>query len=54
MVKALKAEGHRALATPRQLARFLCGLASPATTQGEAGDETRGSGRWPTSGFPGS
>ena len=33
IVKSLKAEGHRALATPRQLARFLCGLASPATTR---------------------
>ncbi len=28
---SLRQEGHRALATPRQRARFLCGLASPAT-----------------------
>jgi ATP-dependent DNA helicase RecQ len=32
-VQALRAEGHAALATPRQLARFLCGLTSPATTR---------------------
>ena len=29
----LKARPHPALATPRQLARFLCGLTSPATTR---------------------
>ncbi len=29
--ESLKREGHRALATPRQRARFLCGLSSPAT-----------------------
>ena len=29
----LRAEGHAALAAPRQLARFLCGIASPATTR---------------------
>jgi len=29
----LEAEGHEALSTPRQLARFLCGLGSPATTR---------------------
>ncbi|MHC4696691.1 MAG: RecQ family zinc-binding domain-containing protein [Planctomycetota bacterium] len=29
----LRAEGHEALTTPRQLARFLCGLSSPATTR---------------------
>ncbi len=33
-VEALRAEGHRALAAPRQLARFLCGLSSPATSRG--------------------
>ena len=32
-LKNLCAEGHQALATPRQLARFLCGIASPATTR---------------------
>ena len=32
-LRALCAEGHAALATPRQLARFLCGLSSPATTR---------------------
>ncbi len=26
-------EGHEALSTPRQLARFLCGISSPATTR---------------------
>ena len=29
----LYSEGHRALATPRQLTRFLCGLTSPATSR---------------------
>jgi ATP-dependent DNA helicase RecQ len=33
IVKELLLENHRALATRRQLARFLCGLASPATTR---------------------
>ncbi len=33
MVAALRAENHPALATPRQAARFWCGLASPATTR---------------------
>ncbi len=30
-IRQLRAEGHAALAAPRQLARFLCGLSSPAT-----------------------
>jgi ATP-dependent DNA helicase RecQ len=30
---SLRREGHAALGTSRQLARFLCGLASPATTR---------------------
>jgi ATP-dependent DNA helicase RecQ len=34
VIAAVRAEGHAALATPRQLTRFLCGLASPATTRG--------------------
>ncbi len=33
ILDALRAEGHAALASPRQLARFLCGLRSPATTR---------------------
>ncbi|HTK74357.1 MAG TPA: RecQ family ATP-dependent DNA helicase [Gemmataceae bacterium] len=33
LVRALRGEGHPALATPRQLTRFLCGLASPATSK---------------------
>jgi ATP-dependent DNA helicase RecQ len=32
-IRALRAEGHEALRTPRQLARFLCGISSPATTR---------------------
>ena len=32
-VRDLVAERHAALATPRQLARFLCGMASPAATR---------------------
>ncbi len=30
-IRALMDEGHASLRTPRQLARFLCGLSSPAT-----------------------
>jgi ATP-dependent DNA helicase RecQ len=33
ILEALRAEKHPALATPRQLARFLCGITSPATTK---------------------
>ena len=33
VVEEARALGHEALATPRQLARFLCGLSSPATTR---------------------
>lgn len=32
-VSELLEQGHDALATPRQLARFLCGLSSPATSR---------------------
>ena len=32
-VRQLVDEKHAALATPRQLARFLCGMASPAATR---------------------
>ncbi|MBF0309312.1 MAG: RecQ family ATP-dependent DNA helicase [Magnetococcales bacterium] len=32
-VAALRGENQAALATPRQMARFLCGMASPATTR---------------------
>ena len=32
-VEQLRSEGHAALETPRQLARFLCGLSSPAVTR---------------------
>ncbi len=33
LVKALAREGHAALANPRQMARFLCGLPSPAASR---------------------
>ncbi|MBI3891050.1 MAG: RecQ family ATP-dependent DNA helicase [Candidatus Wallbacteria bacterium] len=33
LIDALAAESHAALALPRQVARFLCGLSSPATTR---------------------
>ncbi|MFO0810795.1 MAG: ATP-dependent DNA helicase RecQ [Gemmataceae bacterium] len=33
LVRSLRAEMHDALATPRQMARFLCGLSSPATAK---------------------
>ena len=32
-IRALHAEGHTSLASPRQIARFLCGLTSPATSR---------------------
>jgi len=32
-IDALRRERHAALRAPRQLARFLCGLSSPATTR---------------------
>jgi len=37
MVRALRAEGHAALASPRQMARFLCGLTSPAASRAKLG-----------------
>ena len=36
-VRSLVAEGRASLRTPRQLARFLCGLTSPATTRERLG-----------------
>ena len=33
VIRRLRAERHDALRTPRQLARFLCGISSPATTR---------------------
>ena len=33
LLQNFRTEGHEALATPRQLTRFLCGIASPATTR---------------------
>jgi ATP-dependent DNA helicase RecQ len=33
LVRVLTDERHAALATPRQLARFLCGMASPAAVR---------------------
>ena len=36
-VRGLIAEGHSSLGSPRQLARFLCGLTSPATTRERLG-----------------
>ncbi|HEY4234336.1 MAG TPA: RecQ family ATP-dependent DNA helicase [Lacipirellulaceae bacterium] len=33
IVRRLRAESHEALQSPRQLARFLCGISSPATTR---------------------
>ena len=34
ILHALKAEGHEALAAPRQMARFLCGISSPQQAAG--------------------
>ena len=33
IVRSLRAEGHDALATPRQTARFLCGITSPSASR---------------------
>jgi ATP-dependent DNA helicase RecQ len=33
IVKQLIAEKHHSLRSPRQIARFLCGITSPATTK---------------------
>jgi ATP-dependent DNA helicase RecQ len=33
VVRKLRAEGNEALRSPRQLARFLCGISSPASTR---------------------
>ncbi len=41
VAESVRAEGHRHLATPRQLARFLCGLASPATTRAKLTKDPR-------------
>ncbi len=41
LVKELQADGHRALATHRQLTRFLCGLASPATSRAKLAKDPR-------------
>ncbi len=37
MIRVLKLERHAALGTPRQLARFLCGMRSPAATRAKLG-----------------
>ena len=37
LVHALVGEKHAALRTPRQLARFLCGISSPAATRARLG-----------------
>ncbi len=35
LVEALRSEGHQALRSSRQLARFLCGLSSPSAARGK-------------------
>ncbi|WP_406693787.1 ATP-dependent DNA helicase RecQ [Singulisphaera sp. Ch08] len=37
LLKGLRSERHKALASPRQLTRFLCGLLSPASSRGRLG-----------------
>ncbi len=39
-VRELVAKGHESIGTPRQLARFLCGISSPATTRAKLHKET--------------
>ena len=41
LVDAVRAEGHAALREPRALARFLCGLSSPAFTRARLGRHPR-------------
>jgi ATP-dependent DNA helicase RecQ len=41
LVKQLREENHPALSTPRQLARFLCGLSSPAATRARLNRDRR-------------
>ncbi|MEA2063456.1 MAG: C-terminal helicase domain-containing protein, partial [Gemmatimonadota bacterium] len=38
-LRSLCGEGHEALATPRQIARFLCGISSPAATRARLRDQ---------------
>ena len=41
LLRELKSERRRALASPRQLARFLCGLPSPLATRERLGHDRR-------------
>jgi ATP-dependent DNA helicase RecQ len=41
MLSALRAERHAALSSPRQLARFLCGLTSPAASRARLSRDPR-------------
>jgi ATP-dependent DNA helicase RecQ len=41
IVRTLRSANHAALATPRQMARFLCGIASPATTRAKLNRDER-------------
>lgn len=41
LATALREEAHAALCSPRQLARFLCGISSPATTQARLNRDNR-------------
>jgi ATP-dependent DNA helicase RecQ len=41
LIREAKAEHHPALRQPRQLARFLCGLSSPATTRARLNRDDR-------------
>ncbi len=41
VIRTTKAENHPALRQPRQLARFLCGLSSPATTRARLNRDDR-------------
>jgi ATP-dependent DNA helicase RecQ len=40
VIRRLRAERHDALRSPRQLARFLCGISSPATTRAKLRSRT--------------
>jgi len=40
-IRELMAAGHESIRTPRQLARFLCGIASPATTRAKLRKTTK-------------
>jgi ATP-dependent DNA helicase RecQ len=50
-LRELRSEGHAALRDPRAMARFLCGITSPAATRARLGRDPR-FGSWSDAAFP--